>query len=80
MWLSLATHGSSKLAGQETVSNAKAELIYRILDAHPGLYQVVPDKAVRSRMNICFRLQDTETETEFLSGAEGTVAAWIERT
>ena len=66
----LSTHGTSKLVGQEAVSNAKAELIYRILDENPGLYHVVPHKAVRSRMNICFRICDDATEKEFLSDAE----------
>lgn len=68
--LLLSTHGASKVAGQEALSNAKAELIYRILDKYPGLYQVVPSKTVRSRMNVCFRVRDADTEKEFLSGAE----------
>lgn len=66
----LATHGDSKVAGQEAVSNAKAENIYRILDANPKVYQPVNDKSVRSRMNICFRVKDAATEKEFLEGAE----------
>ena len=66
----LATHGDSKVAGQETVSKAKAETIYRILDANPEVYQPVNDKSVRSRMNICFRVKDAATEKEFLEGAE----------
>lgn len=68
--LLLRTHGTSKVAGQEALSNAKAQLIYRILDKYPGHYQVVPSKTVRSRMNICFRVRDADTEKEFLSGAE----------
>ena len=66
----LAAHGDSKVAGQEAISNAKAEAIYRILDAHPTVYQPVNDKTVRSRMNICFRVKDSATEKEFLEGAE----------
>jgi phosphoserine aminotransferase len=66
----LATHDSSKLVGQERLSNAKAELLYRILDGNPELYHVVPHKAARSRMNICFRVRDAATEKEFLQGAE----------
>ena len=66
----LAVHGDSKVRGQEAVSNAKAEAIYRILDANPELYQPVNDKTVRSRMNICFRVQDAATEKRFLEGAE----------
>ena len=66
----LAAHGDSKVAGQEAISNAKAETIYRILDANPAVYQPVNDKSVRSRMNICFRVKDAATEKEFLEGAE----------
>ncbi|PHH51688.1 putative phosphoserine aminotransferase [Ceratocystis fimbriata CBS 114723] len=44
----------SKAAGQEELASRKAALIYAALDAHPEAYQVVPDKSVRSRMNICF--------------------------
>ena len=66
----LVTHGDSKVSGQEAVSNAKAEIIYRILDANPEVYQPVNDKSVRSRMNICFRVKDAATEKKFLEGAE----------
>ncbi len=45
-----------KAAGQEALSNKKAELIYAALEAHPEAYKIVPDRAVRSRMNICFRV------------------------
>lgn len=47
---------SNKVEGQEAVSDKKAQLIYGALDAHPDVYKVVPDKSVRSRMNICFRV------------------------
>ena len=68
----LSRHGDSKLAGQESLSNAKAMIIYDILDANPSTYQIVPQKAVRSRMNICFRVQngDAASEKAFLEGAE----------
>lgn len=66
----LTAHGNSKISGQEAVSNAKAETIYRILDANPEVYQAVNHKSVRSRMNICFRVKDAVTEKEFLEGAE----------
>ncbi|OLN85039.1 Phosphoserine aminotransferase [Colletotrichum chlorophyti] len=42
--------------GQEAVANKKASLIYSALEAHPDVYSIVPDKSVRSRMNICFRV------------------------
>lgn len=45
-----------KVSGQEAVSKKKADLIYGALDANPEAYKVVPAKAVRSRMNICFRV------------------------
>lgn len=68
----LAFHGDSKLAGQEELSNAKAKIIYDILDANSSTYQVVPHTSVRSRMNICFRVckGDAAIEKEFLDGAE----------
>ena len=68
----ISTHGTQKLAGQEALSNAKAKTIYDILDAHPDVYQVVPHKSVRSRMNICFRVRggDAASEKAFLEGAE----------
>lgn len=66
----LASHGTSKLTGQEAVSNAKADMIYRILDSNPQVYQPVNDQNARSRMNICFRVKDSETEKKFLDGAK----------
>ncbi|KAK0759183.1 hypothetical protein N5P37_008672 [Trichoderma harzianum] len=44
------------VSGQEKLSKQKAQLIYNALDSHPDAYRVVPDKSVRSRMNICFRV------------------------
>lgn len=68
----LSTHGSQKLAGQETLSNAKAKIIYDILDSYSDIYQVVPLKTSRSRMNICFRIRggDAAREKQFIEGAE----------
>ena len=68
----LEEHGDQKLVGQETLSHSKAKLIYDILDAHPETYQVVPQKNVRSRMNVCFRVRngDADSEKQFLQGAE----------
>ncbi|KAI1617596.1 phosphoserine aminotransferase [Exophiala viscosa] len=75
----VSTYG--KVEGQEEVANQKAKLIYDTLDAHPDLYHVVPDKSVRSRMNICVRIisgqksdggvsPDEAKEKAFLAGAE----------
>ena len=68
----LTFHGDSKLIGQEELSNAKAKIIYGILDDNPSIYQVVPQTSVRSRMNICFRVckGDAANEKAFLDGAE----------
>ncbi|CAI7677876.1 unnamed protein product [Penicillium manginii] len=64
--------GAQKVSGQEQVADKKAHLIYNALDKYPEAYQVVPDKSVRSRMNICFRVYsgDEAKEKEFLAGAE----------
>ncbi|EFZ04175.1 aminotransferase class-V domain protein [Metarhizium robertsii] len=45
-----------KVQGQQTVSEKKAQLIYNALEAFPDIYKVIPNKAVRSRVNICFRV------------------------
>ena len=45
-----------KVDGQQAVAEKKAGLIYGALEAHPDAYKIVPDKSVRSRMNICFRV------------------------
>ncbi|KAI5924338.1 phosphoserine aminotransferase [Camillea tinctor] len=59
-----------KVDGQEAVANAKSALIYNALEAHPNVYKIVPDKSVRSRMNICFRVtvngETDKAESEFL--------------
>lgn len=66
------TYGVQKVSGQEEVANRKASLIYDVLDKYQQVYNIVPDKDIRSRMNICFRVQggDPEKEKEFLGGAE----------
>jgi phosphoserine aminotransferase len=45
-----------KIEGQQAVSDKKAEIIYGALEAYPDIYKIVPDKAARSHMNICFRV------------------------
>lgn len=45
-----------KVQGQQAVSEKKAQLIYIALEAFPDIYKVIPNKAVRSRVNICFRV------------------------
>ncbi|RAO68185.1 uncharacterized protein BHQ10_004197 [Talaromyces amestolkiae] len=62
-----------KVRGQEALSGKKAALIYDVLDSYPDIYKVVPDKSVRSRMNICFRVAKggnvDEAEKAFINGA-----------
>jgi phosphoserine aminotransferase len=58
------------LQAQEKVAGEKAQLLYNTLN-DGGIYKVVPDKEVRSRMNICFRIEGgEEVEKAFLKGAE----------
>ena len=66
------SYGAKRIGGQEEISNEKARLIYDTLDRYPDVYRVVPSKAARSRMNICFRVHggDADKEKAFLSGAE----------
>ena len=68
----LETHKDRQLGGQEEVANTKAKRIYDVLDKYPDIYQIVPDRSVRSRMNICFRAHggDAGQEKAFLEGAE----------
>ncbi|KAJ5204023.1 uncharacterized protein N7498_004902 [Penicillium cinerascens] len=68
----ISTFGAQKVSGQEEIANKKSDLIYGALDKYPQVYRVVPDKSVRSRMNICFRVNggDDAKEKEFLAGAE----------
>lgn len=51
----LATY-PDKVDGQEAVSNQKSKMIYDALDKRPDIYRILPDRLVRSRMNICFRV------------------------
>ncbi|KAJ2990168.1 hypothetical protein NUW58_g3091 [Xylaria curta] len=64
----------NKVGGQEAVTDEKARLIYDAVEAFPEIYKIIPDKAVRSRVNICFRVtkgDDTDAaEKAFLE--EGT--------
>jgi phosphoserine aminotransferase len=54
----------NKVDGQQAIAEKKAKSIYEALDAHPDSYKVVPDKTVRSRMNICFRVMHVGTNFE----------------
>lgn len=62
-----------KVDGQQKIAERKAKLLYEILDAYPDIYKIVPDKAARSRMNLCFRVTKggnvDEAEKAFLKGS-----------
>ncbi|KAH8896276.1 phosphoserine aminotransferase [Thozetella sp. PMI_491] len=45
-----------KVRGQQAVSNRKSQLLYDAIEAFPEIYQIIPNKAARSRVNICFRV------------------------
>jgi len=68
----LKTH-PNKVDGQQAVAEKKASIIYAALEAHPDVYRIVPEKSVRSRMNICFRVTKNgnvdDTEKAFLKEA-----------
>ncbi|KXJ92882.1 pyridoxal phosphate-dependent transferase [Microdochium bolleyi] len=69
----LAKYPEDKIEGQEAESNRRAAAIYGVLEKHSSMYKIVPDKSVRSRMNICFRVsrggETEQTEKEFLKQA-----------
>ncbi|KAI0409005.1 phosphoserine aminotransferase [Xylaria palmicola] len=54
----------NKVQGQQALSDKKSQLIYGALEAHPDVYKIVPDKTVRSRMNICFRIEGGDPAEE----------------
>ncbi|CEL09403.1 Putative Phosphoserine aminotransferase [Aspergillus calidoustus] len=68
----LLTTFPDKVDGQQAVAERKARKVYETLDAYPDVYRVVPDKSVRSRMNICFRVIKNgnvdDSEKAFLKG------------
>ncbi|KPM45086.1 Phosphoserine aminotransferase [Neonectria ditissima] len=54
----------NKVEGQQAESEEKAQLIYGALEAYPDTYKIIPDKTVRSRMNICFRIDGGDAAEE----------------
>jgi phosphoserine aminotransferase len=66
----LAEKGPLSSGKQAEESEIKSKLIYDVLDKYPDKYSPNPSQDVRSRMNICFRIKDDETEKAFLKGAE----------
>ena len=71
----VTTFSTQRVAGQQKISDKKASLLYSTLDKYTDVFAVCPEKAVRSRMNICFRITsdgkpDEAREKEFVSAAE----------
>ncbi|KAJ8120833.1 hypothetical protein ONZ43_g2561 [Nemania bipapillata] len=52
----LQTYNPNKVEAQQAVTDKKAQLIYDAIEAFPEVYKIIPNAAVRSRVNICFRV------------------------
>lgn len=66
---SLLERFPNKVDGQQAEAEKKAEMIYGALEKHSDVYKIVPDKSVRSKMNICFTIVAPKEEKKFLGGA-----------
>ncbi|HEY9854754.1 MAG TPA: 3-phosphoserine/phosphohydroxythreonine transaminase [Stenomitos sp.] len=62
--------GIGGLEEAERRNQAKAKLLYDVIDAHPGLYQGHAQPDSRSTMNVTWRLSSEDLEKAFLKGAE----------
>lgn len=58
------------LSGIEARNKAKAELLYRTIDASGGFFRGHAQPEARSRMNVTFRLPTEELEAQFVSEAK----------
>ena len=61
-----------KLGGLAEVASrnrAKADRLYHVIDASNGFYRGHAEESSRSQMNVTFRLQSTELESDFLAQA-----------
>jgi phosphoserine aminotransferase len=58
------------VAAMERINIAKAELLYKTIDASNGFYVCPVAKADRSRMNVPFRTRDAALDAEFVKQAE----------
>ena len=63
------------LAGIEAINEKKAQTLYGAIDADPEYWKAPVDKAVRSRMNVVFRLPTEDAEERFVK--EATKAGMI---
>jgi phosphoserine aminotransferase len=57
------------------INDAKARLLYDVIDGYPDVFEGHAEPAARSRMNVTFRSARADDETAFLAGAaeEGMV-------
>ena len=46
----------NRVEEQQAITEKKAQVIYDAVEAFPEVYSIIPSKAVRSRINICFRV------------------------
>lgn len=58
------------VAALETINEAKAKLIYDVIDASEGFYRGVIEPGSRSIMNITWRMKDAELEQRFVKESE----------
>lgn len=58
------------VAGMDALAEKKSSMIYNVIDS-TDFFRSPVDKAVRSRMNIVFRLPSEELEAKFLEEAKG---------
>ena len=66
-WLLHEIGGVQRMA---RINAAKAELLYRALDAHPEFYRARAARADRSQMNVAFNLGSEALERKFISEAQ----------
>ncbi len=58
------------IASVQKRNREKAEALYSVIDASGGFYHCPVDKAVRSEMNVVFRLPSEELEKKFIAESE----------
>jgi phosphoserine aminotransferase len=51
------------------INDAKARLLYDVIDERPDVFEGHAEPASRSRMNVTFRLARADDEAAFLAGA-----------
>ena len=57
------------LEAMAEINDAKARLLYDVIDEHPDVFEGHAEPAARSRMNVTFRLTRADDEAAFLAGA-----------